>query len=100
MTTLTDVYRHFRGWAPTTADDAEVAGRLHTEWLRYKTWGDNVDTIFVGKPDLFIAHEAGDVEAFARLLGVPWPVPTPVTLKSLAAELEALATKFKAFAGL
>lgn len=93
------VYRHFWKWSTAMADDAEVAGRLHTDWIRYTNWRDNADSIFKGKPELFAAYEDGDAETFARLLGVPWPVPVPVTLQSLTAELAALTAKFKAFAG-
>lgn len=99
MSTMIDAYRHHWGWTTAVADDAEVAGRLHTDWIRYKNWGDNADSIFHGKPEMFKAYEANDAETFARLLGVPWPVPVPVTLVGLAAELAALSARISEFAG-
>lgn len=96
MSTMVDVARHLWGIAPSVEDDAQISGRLHVDWIRYKTWGDNADSIFHRKPEAFEAYQSNDAETFARLLGVPWPVPVPVTLKGLVAELEALLAKFKA----
>lgn len=95
MSTVVDVARHLWGISPAVADDAEVAGRLHTHWVRYKHFGDNADSIFHRKPEAFAAYEQNDAETMARLLDVPWPVPVPVTLQSLTTELEALVAKFR-----
>lgn len=98
MTTLLDVYRFFLGGMPTESD-SELQGRLSVDVLRYKTWGNSGDTIFHDHPEAFSAHEQGDVKAFASALGVPWPVPERVTMKSLVAELESFVAKLKAFSG-
>lgn len=91
---ILQAYRYHMGW--TNADDAEVEGRLYTEAVRYDRWKVG---LFKDKPAMFAAYEAGNAEAFATLLGVPWPLPAQVTVASLAAELAALNAKFQAFAG-
>lgn len=100
MSTMIDVYRHFLGGMPSTSD-ADIQARLSVAALRYKSvqLGGEADTFFKSAPAAFKAYETDDVRGFAEALGVPWPVPVPVTIKSLAAELDALNAKFKAFAG-
>lgn len=98
MSTMIDVYRHFLG-GMASESDAELQARLSQDVLRFKVWHSNAESIFRNCPQAFSAHEQGDVRAFAEALGVPWPVPEHVTLKTLAADLDLLTAKFKKFAG-
>ena len=99
MSTMIDVYRHFLG-GMASESDADLQARLSQDVLRFKVWHSNAESIFRNSPQAFSAHEQGDVRGFAEALGVPWPVPERVTVQSLAAELDALAAKFKAFAAI
>lgn len=95
---IIDAYRHFWGGFGNDSD-AEVESRLNTEMRRYAAFGDNSVCIFKGQPALFEACKADGAETFAKLLGVPWPVPERVTVQSLAADVAALNAKFQAFIG-
>lgn len=95
---IIDAYRHYWGGFANDSD-AEVESRLNTEIRRYAILSDNSVCIFKGQPALYDACVSNNAEQFATLLGVPWPVPERVTVKSLAAEVAALHAKFQAFIG-
>lgn len=72
MKAILDAYRTSIGWQ---GSDDDLAQQLSVQARRYAVFGDNcADCIFVGKPLLFDAYQAGNGARFAELLGVALPV--------------------------
>jgi len=98
MATMVDVARHYWGGMASESDEL-VGQRLAQEARQYEVHGAVPNNLFSLRLVIPAAYKDGDVETFAKALGVPWPVPERVTVQSLAADLAALHAKFQAFVG-